>query len=107
MNLGELKNVKQLAPAAALWLKSHGHKPDSSFPQKLRKFSALASKDYSSQSDEKSNTKSGVGGVAQAPSSEGNRHECDCVPIWGVSYVLSFFTIRRVTGTATVNGQRR
>ena len=27
MNLGELKDVKQLAPAAALWLKSHGHKP--------------------------------------------------------------------------------
>lgn len=61
MNLGELKNAKQLAPAVALWLKSHGHKPDSSFPQKLRKFSVLASKDYSSQSDEKSNTKPGVG----------------------------------------------
>ena len=73
----------------------------------LQQSSALASEDYSSQSDEKSNTKPGVGGVAQAPSSEGNRHECDCVPIWGVSYVLSFFTIRRVTGTATVNGQRR
>jgi len=47
----------------------------------LRKFSLLASKDYSSQSDEKSNTKPGVGGVARASSNEGSRHECDCVSI--------------------------
>ena len=66
MNLGELKNVKQLATAVALWLKSHGHKPNSSFPQKLRKFSVLASEDYSSQSDEKSNTKPGVSSDARA-----------------------------------------
>ena len=76
MNLGELMNVKQLAPAAALWLKSHGHKPDSSFPQKLRKFSILASEDYSSQSDEKTNTKPGVGGDAWASLNEDDRHEC-------------------------------
>jgi len=43
--------------------------------------SALASEDYSSQSDEKSNTKPGMCGAAQAPSSEGSRHECDCVAI--------------------------
>ena len=45
---------------------------------------ALASEDYSShssQSDEKSNTKPGMCGAAQAPSNEGNRHECDCAPI--------------------------
>ena len=66
MNFGELKDVKQLAPAAALWLKSHGHKPDSSFPRKLRKFSVLASKDYSSQSDEKSNNEAWSGGDARA-----------------------------------------
>ena len=43
--------------------------------------SALASKDYSSQSDEKSNTKLGVGGDAWVSLSEGSRHECDCAPI--------------------------
>ena len=42
---------------------------------------ALASEDYSSQSDEKSNTKSGVGGDARASLNEDDRHECDCVSI--------------------------
>ena len=43
--------------------------------------SALASEDHSSQSDEKSNTKPGVGGDAWVSLSEGSRHECDCVSI--------------------------
>jgi len=47
----------------------------------LQQSSALASEDYSSQSDEKSNTKPGMCGAAQAPSNEGNRHECNCVSI--------------------------
>ena len=47
----------------------------------LQQSSALASENYSSQSDEKSNTKPGVGGVAQAPSNGGSRYECNCVSI--------------------------
>ena len=43
--------------------------------------SALASEDYSSQSDEKTNTKPGVGGDARASLNEDDRHECDCAPI--------------------------
>ena len=43
--------------------------------------SALASEDYSSQSDEESNTKSGVGGAAWVSLSEGSMYECDCVSI--------------------------
>lgn len=39
----------------------------------LRKFSVLASKDYSSQSDEKTNTKPGVGGDARASLNEDDR----------------------------------
>ena len=38
--------------------------------------SALASEDYSSQSDEKTNTKPGVGGDARASLNEDDRHEC-------------------------------
>ena len=38
--------------------------------------SALASEDYSSQSDEKTNTKPGVGGDAWASLNEDDRHEC-------------------------------
>ena len=47
----------------------------------LQQSSALASEDYSSQSDEKTNTKPGVGGDARASLNEGSRHECDCVSI--------------------------
>ena len=59
----------------------------------LQQSSALASEDYSSQSDEKSNTKPGMCGVAQAPSNEGNRHECDCVSVvvWVMRFPSSLF----------------
>ena len=119
----------------------------------LQQSSALASEDYSSQSDEKSNTKPGVGVTLglysfMRPASYNNagvicvvyggKEHCGycsyavlrvCyrfttlralqsgkpvkdqrAPVsWWLwcGYVLSFFTIRRVIGTATVNGQRR
>ena len=73
----------------------------------LQQSSALASEDYSSQSDKKSNSE--AWNVQCCPGSVERRQQ---VWMWlrlncSASYVLSFFTIRRVIGTATVNGQRR
>ena len=81
MNLGELKNVKQLAPAVALWLKSHGHKPGSLLMHLGNNQAPLLPKTILVKVTKNQIAKPGMCGAAQAPSNEGSRYECYCVSI--------------------------
>ena len=87
MNLGELRNVKQLAPAVALWLKSHGHKPGPLLMH-YNNQAPLLPKTILVKVAKNQIVKPGMCGAAQAPSNEGNRHECDCVSV--VVWVMRF-----------------